>query len=101
MRSPSRQSSQRDAQPRTPASDLVRLLQARHGITAGRGPEPGRVVARDGSRTVTVALVGGRWFRQHTSRDGRRALSPLASVGGEWLVAREVAAELIEARAVE
>ncbi|WP_444961717.1 hypothetical protein [Nocardiopsis sp. M1B1] len=79
----------------------MRLLEARHGLKAGEAPESGRVVAQLGDRSVTVALVDGRWFRQHAAHDGRSALSRLHPVGHEFSVAHSVAAELIEARAVE
>ncbi|WP_435108772.1 hypothetical protein [Nocardiopsis synnemataformans] len=82
-----------------PAAELVRLLEARHGIEAEETSESGCVVARGGGRTVTVALVSGRWCRAHTSYDGRRALAPLYPAGREASVARSIAAELIEARA--
>lgn len=95
------QSNQQDAGTHTPVAELVRLLEARHGLNAEEAPEPGRVVVRCGGRSVTVALVDGRWFRRHTAHDGRSTLSPLHPAGREFSVAHSIAAELIEARAVE
>lgn len=86
---------------RNPVADLMGLLEARHGLKAEEVPEPGRVVARSGACSVTVALVNGLWFRQHAAHDGRSALSPLHPTGHEFSVAHSIAAEFIEARAVE
>ncbi|WP_047871787.1 hypothetical protein [Nocardiopsis sp. RV163] len=79
----------------------MRRLEAGHGLKAEEVPESGHVVARLGGRSVTVALVDGRWFRRHTAQDGRSALSPLHHAGREFSVAHSVAAELTEARVVE
>ncbi|WP_150241589.1 hypothetical protein [Nocardiopsis quinghaiensis] len=98
---PSNRQNQQSAGAYTPAADLVGLLETRHGLKVEEGSEAGRVVTRCGNQSVTVALVGGQWFWEHTECNGRRALSPLAPVEREWSVARAVAVELIEARAVE
>ncbi|MBQ1081566.1 hypothetical protein [Nocardiopsis sp. B62] len=77
----------------TPAADLVDFLRTAHAVHAQDGPEPGRVVARQGGRAVSVVLVGRQWFRS-VPRGRGTDLLPLHWRGMEWSVVRVVAKEL-------
>jgi hypothetical protein len=74
----------------------VDFLQTKHGVPATSGPEPGRVVAEADGRTVAVLLVGGRWFWEEATANGRRDLTPIHPRGLEWSVARTVAERLAD-----